>query len=92
MGCASRGDGVDGFGWVGTRLLLEVRDKVREFCLRECFECLEAGCCDDEGGVVGVGVHLGIGYGVQDVVNVEEEEGGGECAALWDAMCDGLEF
>ena len=30
----------------------------------ESFEGLEGGCGDDEGGVVGVGVHFGVGYSV----------------------------
>jgi hypothetical protein len=53
-------------------------------------EVLDGGCCNNESGVVGVGVHLGVGGGADDVVDVEEEEGGGERAALWDAVCDGL--
>ena len=42
--------------------------------------------CDDERCVVCVCVDGGVGDGMYDVVDVEEEEGGGEGAALWDAM------
>ena len=51
---------------------------------------LEGGCGDDQGGIVGVGVNFGVRDGSENVVDVEEEEGGGECAALRDAVRDGL--
>ena len=56
----------------------------------KCLEILEGCCGNDERGVVGVGVYFGVGNGAYNVVYVEEEESGGECAALWDAVCDGL--
>lgn len=43
---------------------------------------------DDECGVVGIGVDSGVASGSSDVVDVEEEKGGGECASLGDSVSD----
>jgi hypothetical protein len=71
---------------------VKVGDEVGELRLRECLEVLDGGCCDDKGGVIGVRVYFGVGDGADYVIYVEEEEGGGKCAALWDAVRDGLEL
>ena len=68
---------------------MEVCDEVGEFLLCDVLECLHGGC-DDEGGIVGVSVDSGLFDCVDDVVDVEEEERGGECAALWDPVGDCL--
>ena len=44
-------------------------------------------CCNDECRVVCIGVYCGL-YRPDDIVDVEEEEGCGECAALGDAVRD----
>lgn len=56
---------------------VEVADEVAELALGKGLERWHAFCCDDECRVIGIGVHFGVGDGVDDVVDVEEEEGGG---------------
>lgn len=50
----------------------------------------DGGCSDDEACVICVCVYRRVGGGMGDVVYVEEKKGGGEGAALGDAMGDGL--
>ena len=82
-------DGVVGFGGVGHEVVgVEVADEVVELCLCKCSECWDVCGGDDERGVVCVRVHVGVGDGVNDVVDVQEEEGGGERASLRDTVSD----
>ena len=47
-------------------------------------------CNDEERGVVRVCEDVGVGGDAGNTVDVEEEEGGGEGAALRDSVGDGL--
>ena len=86
-------NGVLCFGGVRDKeVAVEVADEVGEFGVGKCVELLFCVCGDDERGVVGICIYFGVGDGVENVVNVQEEEGGGEGTALWDSVCDGLSF
>ena len=79
-------------GGVGDKVVVvEVCDEFVEVVLGVFLEGVEVGCGEDESGVVGVRECVGEGGCVADVVDIEEEEGGGEGAALGDAVGDGFE-
>lgn len=70
---------------------MEVLDKTMKEILRFHLKCFQIWSGDEERGVVGVGEDVGE-WSIEEggkVVDVEEEEGGGEGAALRDAVGDG---
>lgn len=86
-------DGVLSFGWVWyEEVAVEILYEVVEFCVSEWVEFLFCICSNDQCGVVSVGVDFGVGDCVDDIVDIEEEEGCRKCAALWDAVRDCLCF
>ena len=72
-------DGVGCLGGVGDEIVrVEVVDEGGEVGLGAALEGFDAVGGEKKGGVVGVGVDSRVRDGGGDVVDVEEEEGGGE--------------
>jgi hypothetical protein len=82
-------DGIGCFGGVWNEVVVvEVGGESVEIVLRVVGEGLDVREGEDEGGVVGVGEDGAEADGGTDVVDVEEEERGGEGGALGDAVGD----
>ena len=65
------------FCWIGDEVVgVEVLDESVQFCLRQFVEVVDAGGGDEERCVVCVSINLRVGNRFDDVVDVEEEEGG----------------
>lgn len=54
-----------------------------------CLEFVDCFCCDDDGGVVCEGENVVVVRVVAEVIDVEDEKSGGQCASLRDSMGNG---
>ena len=85
--------GVGGFGLVWDKVVgVEVFDETGEVGLCMLLESFNCGGSDGQGSVISVCVDVRVLCGGPDIVDIEIEECGGECAALWNAVSDGLWF